>query len=187
MASTFENFTALRGFHIYSNTVNWKPSIGQKISFKREHNNNYDKFAVACKTLFKGQIGAVTVGYIPRELSRHTWYAIPEGEKFQATVYDTKAKLSSLIRDGLEIPIKIIWSQEEKLWKFKAKVKEFKHPMTGEYKDDSKSILNEIKVHNDEDDDIDDDLAHDDDEELFEVEEQYRGDEEDVEIIDLEK
>ena len=59
--------------------------------------------------------------------------------------------------------------------------------MTGEYNDDSKSILNEIEVHNDKDDDADDDVAHDDDEELLEVEEQYRGDEEDLEIIDLEK
>ena len=54
--------------------------------------------------------------------------------------------------------------------------------MTGEYNDDSMSILNEIGVDNDEDDDADDDVAHDD-----EVAEQYRSDEEDVEIIDLEK
>ena len=38
-----------------------------------------------------------------------------------------------------------------------------------------------------EDNDADDDVAHDDDEELLEVEEQYCGDEEDVKIIDLEK
>ena len=49
--------------------------------------------------------------------------------------------------------------------------------MTGEYYDDSKSILNE-RVHSDEDND-----ANDDGEELLEVEEQYRGDEEDVEIL----
>ena len=48
------------------------------------------------------------------------------------------------------------------------------------------SILNENGVHNDEDDDADDDVAHDDDEELLEVEEQYLGDEEDVEMIDIE-
>ena len=57
--------------------------------------------------------------------------------------------------------------------------------MAGKYNDNSKSILNEIGVHNDEGDDADD-VAHDDDEEE-EVEEQYRGDEEDVEISDLEK
>ena len=83
--------------------------------------------------------------------------------------------------------VKIIQSQEEKLFKFKAKVEVVKYPMTGEYYDESKSILNEIEVHNNEDNDTDDDVPHDDHEELLEVEEQYRGDEEDVEVIDLEK
>ena len=49
--------------------VNWKLHIGQKISFKREHDNNYNKFAVAGKTLLKERIGAITVENIPRELS----------------------------------------------------------------------------------------------------------------------
>ena len=61
MANTFDYFTGLTGFHVYSNTVIWKPRIGQKISFKREHDKNYDKFAVAGKTLLKGKIGPVTV------------------------------------------------------------------------------------------------------------------------------
>ena len=56
MANTFEYFTGLRGFRVYSNTENWKLRTGQKISFKREHNSNYDKFAVPGKTLLKGRI-----------------------------------------------------------------------------------------------------------------------------------
>ena len=59
--------------------------------------------------------------------------------------------------------------------------------MTGEYIDDLKSIWHKIGVHNDKDDDADDDVTHNDEEELLEVEEQYRGGEEDVEIIDWEK
>ena len=53
--------------------------------------------------------------------------------------------------------------------KFKAKVEEVQYPMTGEYNDDSKSIFNEIWVHNDEDDDTDDDVAHVDDEKLIRI------------------
>ena len=130
--------------------MHWKPHIEQKISFKREYNNNYNKFAVPCETFLKRRIRTVTFGYIPRELSQHTWYAIQEGEKFQDIAYDTKAKPSPLIQDGLEIPIKIkiICSQEEKHLKFKAKVEEIKHPMTSKYNDDSKYILKEIGVHN---------------------------------------
>ena len=81
----------------------------------------------------------------------------------------------------------VTWSQEEKLLKFKAKAEEVKYPMTGKYNDDSKSILKETGVFNDEDHYADDDAAYDDDEKPLEVEEQYRGDEEDVEIVDLEK
>ena len=157
--------------------------MGKNISFKPEH-KKCDKFAVAGKTLLKGRIGTVT----PRKFTRRTWYAIQEGAIFQAVVYDTEAKPSLLIQGWLEIPIKIkiIWSQKDKLLKFKVKVEEVKYPVTGKYTDDSKSILNKTGVHNDEDDDADNDVAHDDVEELLEVEEQYRGDE-DVGIIDLEK
>ena len=81
--------------------------------------------------------------------------------------------------------MKIKWSQKEKLLKFKAKFEEVKYPVTGKYIDDSKSILNEIGVQNDDGDDAGH-AAHDDDE-LLEAEEQYRSDEEDVVISDLEK
>ena len=50
-----------------------------------------------------------------------------------------------------------------------------------------KFILNKIGEHNDKDDNAANDAAYDDYEELLKVEEQYRSDEEDVEIIDLEK
>ena len=42
---------------------------------------------------------------------------------------------------------------------FKAKVEEVKYSMTGEYNDDSKSILNKIGVYSNEDDSADDDVA----------------------------
>ena len=90
MSNLFEYFTALRGFHVHSNTVNSKSHIGHKISFKREHINNYDKFAITGKTLLKGRIWAITVGHIPREFSRHTWYALQKRTKFQAVFYDNE-------------------------------------------------------------------------------------------------
>ena len=51
--------------------------------------------------------------------------------------------------------------KKKSFWSLKAKVEEVKYPITGEYNDDSKSILNEIGVHNDAND-----VAHDADEEL---------------------
>ena len=52
----------------------WRPYVGQKLTFMREHDNRHDKFAVAGKIMLKGKIGLIIVGHIPRELSRYTWY-----------------------------------------------------------------------------------------------------------------
>ena len=64
MAAHLELFTGLRGFHVYSNTVNWRPYVGQTLTFKREHDNRHDKFAIAGKTMLKGKIGLIIVGHI---------------------------------------------------------------------------------------------------------------------------
>ena len=104
---SYEFFTGLRGFHVYSNTVNRRPYVGQKITFKREHNNPHDRFAVAGKTMLKGKIAPVTVGHVPRELARYVWYARMEGAKFEAVVHQEKEKPSPLVQGGLEIIIKM--------------------------------------------------------------------------------
>ena len=92
MADTFEFFTGLRSFHAYCNTVNWVPYVGQNIIFKCEYNNKHGRFSVADKTLLKDRIRPIAVGHVPRELFRHTWYAIQEGIQFEATVHNTKAR-----------------------------------------------------------------------------------------------
>ena len=79
MANHLEFYTGLRGYHVFSNTASWRPYVGQKVIFKREHNNPRDKFAVFGKVTMKGKIGLIVVGHVPRELSRYTWYAIQEG------------------------------------------------------------------------------------------------------------
>ena len=62
---------------------------------------------------------------------------------------------SPLVQDGFEIPIKVsvTWDEPEKLSILVAKVKEVEYPLTGEYVDDSKNILQELGVEEDEDDD----------------------------------
>ena len=61
---------------------------------------------------------------------------------------------SPLVQGGLEIPVKIsvTWDEPEKLSILVAKVKEVKYPLTGEYVDDSKNILQELGIEEDEDD-----------------------------------
>ena len=82
MANNFEFYTGFRGYHVYSNTVDWKPYVQEKIILKREHKNPHDKFAVAGKVTMKGKIGLIVVGHVPRELSRYVWYSIQEGAKY---------------------------------------------------------------------------------------------------------
>ena len=134
-----------------------KPYVGQKITFKREHNNPYDKFAVTGKVMMKGKIGLIVVGYVPRELSQYIWFSIGEGAKFEAEVHKEKPMASPLVQGGLEIPIKVsvTWNEPEILSILVAKVKEVEYPLTGEYVDNSKNILQELGIEEDEDDDDD--------------------------------
>ena len=154
----FEFHTGLRGFHVYSNTINSRPYVGQKLTFKREHDNRHDKFAVAGKTMVKGKIGLIIVGHIPRELSRYTWYAIQEEVKFEAVVHEAKPKLSPLVQGGLEIPMKVTvtWAKVKKLSILVAKVEEIEYPITEEYTDYSQDILAELGAETQEDDEDDD-------------------------------
>ena len=78
MASNFEFYIGLIGYHVCSNTVNWKPYVGQRTTFKREHNKPNDKFTVTGKVKIKEKIGLIVVGHVPTELSRYTWFSIRE-------------------------------------------------------------------------------------------------------------
>ena len=66
MVNHLEFFTGLRGVHVYSNAINWKPYQRQKVTFKREQKNPSDKFAVARKIPLKGMIGLIIVGQAPK-------------------------------------------------------------------------------------------------------------------------
>ena len=69
MTNHFEFFIGSREFHLSSNTVNWKPCKGQKVTFKGEHKNPYKKYAISGKNLLKEKIGLTIIGHVPRELS----------------------------------------------------------------------------------------------------------------------
>ena len=100
---TYVFTTALRGFHVYRSE--WKPYLGQNITFKQEFKNPHDRFAVAEKTNLPRKLCAVTVGHVPREMSRHVWFALTEGAEFSATVKSVLPKPSPLKQGGLEIII----------------------------------------------------------------------------------
>ena len=47
----FEFAAALRGFHVYKSTEKWRPVKGQELTFHSDFDNDFDRFAVAGKTL----------------------------------------------------------------------------------------------------------------------------------------
>ena len=71
MATTdcFTFITALRGFQVYHNIVNWNPYIGDQLSVKCKLNNMHDKFYVCSKALLPGKFAPFVVGHVTRELS----------------------------------------------------------------------------------------------------------------------
>ena len=50
-------------------TENWRPVKGQELTFYREFSNDFDRFAVAGKTLLPGKLAPSIAGHVPRELS----------------------------------------------------------------------------------------------------------------------
>ena len=141
---TYVFTTALRGFHVYRSE--WKPYIGQNITFKQEFENPHDRFAVAGKANLPGKLCAVSVGHVPREMSRHVWYAITEGAEFSATVKSVSPKPSPLKQGGLEIIITMAVKRQNPraMEVLILHVEKVSYPEYGVYSDDSAEILKEI-------------------------------------------
>ena len=79
MSFSFQTKVASRGFHIYKNTSRENVNIGQEISVQFETNKDFkkiDPYCYAIKTMVSGKLE--TVGHIPREVSKHTYFYIKE-------------------------------------------------------------------------------------------------------------
>ena len=107
-ASVFEHTvdSAIRGFHVYQ-TI-WTPIIHEQLTTNQDHGNAEDQFAVAvCKVdSTTAPPSNVTVGHVPREISRICWYFIEHDGEILCTVTGSKRR-SRLVQGGLEIPCKL--------------------------------------------------------------------------------
>ena len=52
---------------MYKITENWKPFVGQEISFKRELSNEHGRFAVAGKVLLPNKLARVVVSLATKQ------------------------------------------------------------------------------------------------------------------------
>ena len=147
----------LRGFHVYGISKDWVPTQGESISFKRELDNRHDRFAVAGQKIFPGKLAPDTIGHVPREISRHVWYAMLNGAELTAYVINASPKRSPLVQGGLEIPVSVSveWDNIDGLKILMEKVDSVNFPVAEgeEYKEASDEILHEIGDEDDEDSD----------------------------------
>ena len=91
------------------------------MTFDRDFDNDFERFAVAGKTLLSGKLAPSIVGHVPRALSRYIWYPLRYGAVITAEVKDERPKRSPLVQGGLEILIEmsVVWDDAVKIKKRK--------------------------------------------------------------------
>ena len=70
---TFQLDSVVRGHHVYKSI--WTPNIGQVLETAAEVSNTEDSHAVA--VLYQGS--TVSVGHVPREISKISWFFLWHG------------------------------------------------------------------------------------------------------------
>lgn len=136
----------LRGFHVYKEI--WKPKVGDVLTCIHERNNQHDRYAIAATKLLPGRLSNVTLGHLPREISRFTRFLISRGADVFVTVKDAHFRRSPLIQGGLEIPVEATVRMEastkniEAIERFKQLVEQhYKEPVNGQFEDCTKEVL----------------------------------------------
>ena len=106
--------------------------------------------------MFPGKLALDIIDHIPREISRHMWYAMAKGADVTARVINTRPKCSPSIQGGVEILImvNVEWDNADGIRTLKEKVESVNIPVgeDEEYKDDSNEILKSIGVEEEESD-----------------------------------
>ena len=100
-------------YHVYKNTT-WKNAkAGQKVKVQVETNKSSkesDPYAYAIKVKNNFFDNWMTVGHIPREISRHCFYFIQEGGSISGQLLSTDCKVSPISAGGLEVPLLLTYS-----------------------------------------------------------------------------
>ena len=117
----------------------------------------YDCYAIAARKRVTGCIVKSTVGHLPKEIPRVTWFILLYGAVVKVKVLDTHPHRSPLVQGGLEIPIQVIVKMECKsqnkdaLTRCEALVNQFyKEPVDGKFEDVTATIVNDIDFDTDE-------------------------------------
>ena len=85
----FSFLCGLRGYHEYR--LIWTPTLHEVLKAKQEPSNCHDMYAIACKKKLPSRLTVSTVGHLPKEVSRLTFYI---------TLHGTRAILREIIDDS---------------------------------------------------------------------------------------
>ena len=113
---SFNSKIAARGYHVYKNTT-WKNAkVGQNVQVQVETNKSSKEIdPYACAIRIKNHFfeNWMTVGHIPREISRHCYYFIKEGGSISGHLLSINYKVSPIPAGGLEVPLLLTFSVKE--------------------------------------------------------------------------
>ena len=149
---SFDSKIAARGYHVYKNTT-WKNAkAGQKVKVQVETNKSSkesDPYACAIKVKNNFFDNWMTVGHIPREISRHCFYFIQEGGSISGQLLSTNYKVSPIPAGGLEVPLLTFSVIEHRIFSlmkdFVKNVDDYNY--TGEHKSkDAKKVTTMTKL-----------------------------------------
>lgn len=87
--SKFTFMCGLRGFHVYQEI--WRPIVGEILQCCNERNNIHDRYAIATTKRLPGRLANVTVGHLPREISRFTRFLLLRGGVVNVEVIMTQS------------------------------------------------------------------------------------------------
>ena len=93
---TSEFTAAVRGYHVFRNI--WQPNLEDVLLCFHEIGNDFDFFSI--KTCTSDE---VTVGHLPREISRPTKFLIDRGAIVKSKITNSHYRRSPLLQGGLEI------------------------------------------------------------------------------------
>ena len=95
-SKTFEFTSAVRGYHVFRQV--WEPYLEEILSCYHKIGNDFDYFSI--KTCTGDE---VTVGHLPREISRPTKFLIDRGAVVKSKITSSHYRRSPLLQGGLEI------------------------------------------------------------------------------------
>ena len=125
MMHSFSAEVGSRGYHICHETSCRNIHLHQHVVVLKEVNNisiNIDPYC--CRITIKrvDRIGPVTIGHVPRELSRFIFYFIQEGGSVTGAVESTKPRISPIPEVGLEVPILMHFTHKNKTISWKMEI-----------------------------------------------------------------